>query len=132
MSDVIVKESKIDGKGVFADRDFTKGEIVTKWNCSKTLTKTEAENASEEDKSYITFVKGRYTLLQPPEKYVNHSCNPNTTVKDFCDVAIRDITKGEEITGDYSEDSPPDFVMQCNCGSKNCRGTIYCSIKKES
>ena len=131
MDNIIVKESKIHAKGVFANRDFKKGEILTKWNLSKTLTKEEAENASEEDKNYITFVNGRYTLLQFPEKYVNHSCNPNTTVKDFCDVALRDIKKGEEITGDYSEDSPPDFVMECNCVSDNCRGIIYGKIKDD-
>ena len=32
MSNVIVKKSKINKKGVFAVKDFKKGEIVLKWN----------------------------------------------------------------------------------------------------
>ena len=32
MVDVAVKKSKIEGLGVFALRDFKKGEIVIKWD----------------------------------------------------------------------------------------------------
>ena len=39
MSDVIVKKSFIQDKGVFANRDFKRGEIVIEWKaCSKVLT----------------------------------------------------------------------------------------------
>ncbi len=62
--------------------------------------------------------------MQSPERYVNHSCVANTQVKDFCDVAVRDISKGEEITSDYSEGLLSGFSMRCNCGSKNCRKII--------
>lgn len=41
--DVIVKKSKIDGKGVFAARDFKKGEIVIKWDISHELTPEEVK-----------------------------------------------------------------------------------------
>jgi GxxExxY protein len=31
--------------------------------------------------------------MQPPEKFVNHSCEANTQVKNSCDVAVRNIKK---------------------------------------
>jgi len=39
MADVIVKKSKIHGLGVFASRNFKKGEIIIKWDTSHKLTK---------------------------------------------------------------------------------------------
>ncbi|MBU1201734.1 MAG: SET domain-containing protein [Nanoarchaeota archaeon] len=124
MKDVIVKKSKIEGSGVFANKDFKKGEVVLKWDTSKQLSTKEVEKVPEDEKKYVSFVNNKYTLMRPPERYVNHSCNANTNVGDFCDVAKRDIKKGEEITGDYSQDTTPDFEMKCTCGSKNCKGII--------
>ena len=120
--DIIVKKSKINKKGVFATRDFRKGEVVLEWN-PKVLKKSEVEKLKDDQKHYLYEVgKNKYFLMQPPEKFVNHSCEANTQVKNSCDVAIRDIKKGEEITSDYGKDGSISFV--CQCGSKNCRGVI--------
>jgi len=67
---------------------------------------------------------GKYVIMQDPEKYVNHSCDANTTAKQFCDIAKRDIKKGEEITANYKEELSPSTEMKCNCGSKNCVGIV--------
>lgn len=122
--DVIVKGSNIEAKGVFAVRDFKKGEVVLSWDISHTLPKEVVDVMSDEEKKYISLVDGMYIVMQEPEKYVNHLCEPNTTVKIFCDVAIRDIHAGEEITGDYTEDLPPNTSLKCHCGSAKCRGII--------
>jgi len=123
--DVIIKGSNVEGKGVFANRDFKTGETVMKWNVDTILSKEEVENLSEKEKRYIFPYGDRFILQQPPERYVNHSCDPNTIVVDnSSDVAIRDIKKGEEITNDYSGSFIPGEVMKCNCGSKNCKGII--------
>jgi len=122
--DIIVKKSKIEGKGVFAARDFKKGEVVVRWDTSKELSKEEAENWPEKEKKFVAFFGGKYVLELPPARYVNHCCEPNTFVKDFCDVALRDIKKGEEITSDYAKCPELGMNMRCNCGSKKCRGTI--------
>ena len=65
--------------------------------------------------------------MQEPERYVNHSCDANTTAKNPCDIAIRDIKKGEDVTGNYSEELIPNTKMKCNCKSKNCRKIIKSS-----
>jgi len=122
--DVVVKKSKIQGKGVFANRNFKKGETIIKWDTSHELSSAEIKKLSGSDKKYIAFLEGKYIVMQSPAKYVNHSCNANTFAKNFCDIAKRDIEKGEEITGDYSENNIPGEKMKCSCGSKNCKKVI--------
>lgn len=124
VKDVVVKKSGIDGKGVFACRDFRKGEVVVKWDVSRELTLEEVEALPEAERKYVEHFKGKHILMQGPARFVNHSCNANTLAKDFCDVAIRDIKKGEEITTDYSKTMEKNAVMKCQCGSKNCRKVI--------
>ena len=125
MNDSIeTKGSKINGKGVFAKRDFKEGEIVVKWDIAHTLTNGQLKTLPREDKKYIASFNRQYFIMQPPTKYVNHFCDANTHVVNFCDVALRDIKSGEEITTDYSKDVTTPLKMKCNCGSKNCQGII--------
>ena len=130
MPDIVVKWSKIAGRGVFANRNFKKGEKVIQWDISHQLLPYEIKKLPEKIKKYIAFFNGLYILMQTPGKYVNHSCDPNTTTRNFCDVAIRDINKGEEITGNYLENELPGFEMECKCGSKNCQGVIRKSMEQ--
>lgn len=118
--DVIVNESKIEGLGVFAARDFKIGEAVLIWH-PKIISDSELAKLTEQEKDYV--VVGESNLMMGiPERYVNHSCEPNTKAEDNKDVAIKNIDKGDEITSDYSGLTAVSF--QCHCGSKNCRGYI--------
>lgn len=74
--DIIVKKSKIQGKGVFANKDFKKGEIVLRWNPKK-ITKKESEKLSVKERHYLEYQNSQYLLMQPQERYVNHSCDSN-------------------------------------------------------
>lgn len=95
---VIVKNSIINGKGVFAAKNFKKGEVVLHWDTSNLITKEEFEKKTDEEKTNIFLVNNKYGIMAEPEKYANHSCSANTTTKKFCDIATRDILIGEEIT----------------------------------
>ncbi len=121
--DIIVKKSKINDKGIFANRDFNKGEIVLKWD-PKPIRESDIKKLSKKERGYVAEIDNKYYLMQPPERYMNHSCEPNTKPRDNCDVAIRDIKKGEEITTDYGSIGGVDS-FRCKCGSKSCKGTIY-------
>ena len=125
MDSVIVKKSKIHGKGVFANRDFKKGEVVIKYNL-KPLSKQEFDNLPESEKHFTSKEGDKYWLFSTPERYVNHSCEPNTNpnIKDKFDFAIKDIKKGDEILADYTKDNVPGLNMKCSCGSKKCKGVI--------
>lgn len=115
---IVVKKSRIDKRGVFAARDFKKGEVVLKWH-PKILKKSEVDKLPSNKKHYIDRIGKKYFLMQAPEKYVNHSCEPNTKAKNNCDIAARSIKKGEEITSNYNKDSLIPF--KCRCGSKKCK-----------
>ena len=130
-NEIIVKKSRIEGKGVFASRDFKKGEVVIKWDISHELRPEELKGLPEKEKRYVTNIGGKIILMQPPARYVNHSCDANTHAHNFCDVATRDIKKGEEITANYSETMGPDESMECNCGGKNCRRLIQANFKNK-
>src|SRR3989338_3345408 len=121
---VIVKKSKIQGKGVFANSNFKKGEIVMKWDASMILTLKEAKKIPIRYRKYLVLYKGKFIVSQAPEKYLKHSCEPNTKEGELCDVAVRSIRKGEELTTDYSIDSKDYLKIKCNCKSKNCKKIV--------
>jgi SET domain-containing protein len=114
MKDVIVKKSPLHGKGVFAARDFKKGELILKWNLSNILTKKQMEKLSKKEKDHVDKYGKKYILHGTPERFVNHSCKPNTQPSRLGDVAIRKIKKGEEITSDYTQSGMP-VTFNCRC-----------------
>ena len=125
---VVVKKSKIHGKGIFATKEFFKGDVVLHWDLSHIVPDNEVENMTNDQKLYATSLNGLTVVMQSPEKYINHSCEPNTESRDLCDFAIKDIKIGEEITSDYSNGMPPNTSMDCNCDSQKCRKIIKTRI----
>ncbi|HSX00120.1 MAG TPA: SET domain-containing protein [Patescibacteria group bacterium] len=114
-----IKNSPIAGKGIFAKEPIKRGALVLKWR-PKVLTKEQAAELPAEEQKHYTYPNGEKVLwMQPPERFVNHSCEPNTHVVDESDVALRDIKPGEEITSDYIDVEATKF--KCFCGSEKCR-----------
>lgn len=95
--DVLVKQSNIHGTGVFAKRDFSSGEVVLQWDISTVLSEAQFNKMTETEKRYVSFLNNTYVLMQEPERFVNHSCKPNTIAKGFSDIAIRDIKKEKKL-----------------------------------
>ena len=121
---IIVKKSNISGKGVFANKDFKKGEVVMRWQKSKEQSMDEVKKLPIEEQHYIyPSGKNMYILMQAPERYANHSCDANTIPDDNCDLALRDIKRGEELTSDYTKYENK-VGFRCNCGGKNCKNKI--------
>lgn len=124
MSDILIKKSPVQGKGVFAKRNFSKGEIVIKWNTTHILIAEEVKKLPKNEQEYVSAYDGKYILFQEPERYVNHSCEPNTKAMNNSDIAIKNIKKDEEIITDYGTYDAIGQDFTCNCGSKNCRKVI--------
>lgn len=119
-----VKLSKINGKGLFALKRFSAGETVLVWDKSKKIARQNLASLPEEDRKYLhPLNKDFFIIVQPPERFVNHSCNNNTEFRNFTDVAARDIEIGEEITSNYEKDGAGQFFI-CNCGAEICRREI--------
>ena len=106
MSDLVIGKGNLDGKGVYANRDFKKGEVVIKYNL-KPLTQEEFENLPESEKMFTHRHWGVTYLYSEPERYVNDSEDPNTDqdLANKCDTALRDIQKGEMVTTDAAKDN---------------------------
>lgn len=102
---VYIDKGKLLGKGVYAKRDFKKGEVVIKYRL-KPLTQEEFERLPDWEKEFTHIHWGVIGLYSEPERYINHSENPNTyqDLKRKCDIALRDIKKGEAITTDATKD----------------------------
>jgi hypothetical protein len=75
------------------------------------------------------------SMLDPntPARYANHSCDPNSYVNDFLEIATsRPVKRGEEITYSYNwiyegrQDATWDdrWTFHCKCGSPRCQGLI--------
>jgi uncharacterized protein len=122
--DVIVKPSRIHARGVFAARAFVRGEVVVRWDVSRRIAKSDIDSLDAAERPYVhPYDAVSLVLVQSPERFVNHSCDHNTEVVDFADVAIRDIAAGEEITSNYETDGAR-LRFECGCGSPSCRQRI--------
>lgn len=106
MSGLIIGKGKLYEKGVYANRDFKKGEVVIKYNL-KPLTKEQYKNLPKSEKMFTHTHSGVIHLYSEPECYVNHSSTPNTyqDLVKKCDIALKDIRKGEMITTDATKDN---------------------------
>ena len=120
--------SRIKGRGLFAKDNILKGEIIDiayvvllskgDWNL---IADTVLSNYSFEwnDPEYIKDYESAFSLSI--SQLINHSYNPNTKYiydyKNKCIkyIAIRDISKGEEITVNYNgkpfDDTPVEFEV---------------------
>lgn len=105
MNNIIIDKGNLDRKGIYANKDFKKGEIVIKYQL-KALTDSEFSLLSKKEKQFTHSHWGKIYLYSKPERYVNHSDNPNTRqdLKRKCDVALRAIKKGEMITTNAHKD----------------------------
>jgi len=105
MENVIIRKGNLAGKGVYAAKNFSKGEVVIEYHLQP-LSDQEYSVLSESEKDFVHTHRNQKYLYGEPERYVNHSENPNTyqDLNKKCDVALRDIQKGEMITTDATKD----------------------------
>ena len=120
-----VRKSKIQGTGVYALMDFKVGEIILDIDDSNVV--TDPSKLSDEDNAFNCdyLDNGKVILMQDPERCINHSCDPSTYVKTVDGVrkviAKKNISKGDEITFDYSINGDNEGIFPCRCGSDKCR-----------
>jgi hypothetical protein len=103
MLGIVIKDSKIHGKGVFANKNFKKSEIVFRWD---------------------SLLQNESVVVKSPSSFLNHSCDANLTDKEGENIALRNINEGEEITCNYVLEKVPFLKMECACGSENCEKEI--------
>jgi SET domain-containing protein len=142
---IVIKDSGIQGKGLFAAADIKAGEVTWRQGPNEpryhvdTIRRWPQEQQEKffrlayqvGDDWYHGPVEG--TEFDPAD-YMNHSCDPNTWfIDDATMVARRDIKRGEEITYDYAtSEIAGSFVLHCNCGTSECRRVVRGSDYREN
>jgi len=126
IKDIIIKETKEKGKGVFALKNFKKEEFIFRSRKGKIIKLKDIPKLPPEKQEHINQIeKGVFEVQQSPECYINHSCDPNTVFKGKSAYALKPIKKDEEITTDYRIGALNEgWKMKCKCGSKNCTGIV--------
>lgn len=146
---IIVRNSRIHGRGVYAARRLKAGEVIIEYKGERIGWK-EADRRPPSDPDdphhtfYFSLSDGR-TVIDAnvggnAARWINHSCDPNCETEESDDgrvfiQAMRDIRKGEELNYDYAlvidERMTPSLKRSyaCHCGARNCRGTML-ALKK--
>ena len=125
IGDVAVRDAGRKGKGVFALRDFRKGEFIFRRRHGRVVTQSEARHLSREDRRHLCELdRDRSAVLLPPGSFLNHSCEPNAMRSGVKVFAWRPIRRGDEITIDYRLNAFAGKRSPCACGSTTCTGTL--------
>lgn len=140
---VIVRRSRIQGRGVFAARDFREGEAIIEYT-GALITHAEADAQCDDEgmrrhHTFLFAVDDRYVIDGArggnESRYINHSCEPNCESliarRRVFIHALRDVASGEELLYDYWYVTDDAYTMEdlrriypCRCRAASCRGTL--------
>jgi hypothetical protein len=128
---LIIRSSAIHAAGCYTTTPIRKGARVAEYT-GHPLTKAEADQAYEASPITYLFGLGDGSVVidgHSAAMFINHSCDANCETSEekgrVWIKAIRRIAAGEEITYDYCLYDGGEDEALCNCGAKNCRGTMY-------
>jgi len=142
-SPVTVRRSRVQGKGVFATRDFAQGERIIEYK-GALVTQEETDSLCDDESmrrhhTFLFAVDDRYVIDGSrggnESRYINHSCEPNAESvivgRRVFIHAAKDIARGQEVLYDYWYVVDDCYTMEdlqriypCNCRAKQCRGTL--------
>ena len=142
-SAVVVRRSKIQGRGVYAARDLAEGERIIEYT-GKLITSAEADALCDDETmrrhhTFLFAVDDEHVVdasdVGSDARYINHSCEPNCESvivrKRIYIHALRDIAAGEELVYDYWYVTDGDYTLEdlqriypCRCKAPACRGTL--------
>jgi len=139
---IIVRRSRIHGRGVFARKDIPKGAHIIEY-VGERITHRESDRRAEvitarhqADSShgavYIFNLNKRTDIdgnvPYNKARYINHSCEPNAKAEidrgRIWIVALKNISKGEEIFYNYGYDLEDYESHACDCRAPKCVGYI--------
>jgi uncharacterized protein len=140
---LVVRRSRIHGRGVFAARPIPVGEAVIEYT-GTLITHAQADQQCDDEASrrhhtFLFAVDNAYVVDGGrggnEARFINHSCAPNcesVIVRRRVFIhALRDIIAGEELLYDYWYVTDNSYTLDdlrriypCRCRAPNCRGTI--------
>jgi uncharacterized protein len=128
---LIIRSSDIHAAGCYTTARIPKGRRVAEYTGPR-LTKAEADALYEANPITYLFGLGDGSTVIDGHcmaMFINHSCDPNCESDEedgrVWIRSIKNISAGAEITYDYCLYDGGDEPQHCNCGAKDCRGTMY-------
>jgi SET domain-containing protein len=138
-----VKNSSIQGLGMFAKESIQAGDVVIIWG-GRIFTAEDISAGKARATSISILDDGLYLAdeVRPagevghasvaeetdsPDYYLNHSCDPNVWMEDEITLVARcAILPSQELTADYAlwEQDPTWKILPCQCGASCCRGKV--------
>jgi SET domain-containing protein len=143
VSSVVVRHSKIHGRGVFARRAMRKGAKIIEYAGDHTTWDIASRRPhSDPDDPFHTFIFSLSdgTVIDAAvrgnaARWINHSCAPNCEAIEYDDGRVfiharRAIAAGEELTYDYQLQLEGRISRRtrtayaCRCSAVRCRGSL--------
>jgi SET domain-containing protein len=119
-----VKDSPIQGRGLFPDIDIKKGTVICQIVGERIQHPYQADLASQ-NPNWIGTGYEEWLTLGPGDIaiYLNHSCEPNVIINDKMELVVMSPVKtNQELLLDYSTtELDPYWQMECSCGAGKCR-----------
>ena len=127
MPEVAVRDSLIGGLGVFTREALVAGQFVREFTVEREITADSPLRPEQgELPEHCPLINGRFFLVASPDRYLNHSCDPNVYLRfgphSIDVVALRDVEADSELTIDYLINNPGGDSWPCRCGTARCRG----------
>jgi hypothetical protein len=134
-TNLFVRESVVHGRGAFADTVFLEGDWILDIDDSDPVldrSKLSPEQAIFIDVFVAVDGTVKTTWMKSPERFINHSCEPNSYVLTDMKTGVRrtwalqNIRQGDEVTWDYALNIWEAWVrpVPCNCGAEKCLRVI--------
>lgn len=127
----MIRSSAIHAAGCYTTTRIAKGRQIVEYTGPR-ISKEEAdEKYSDSPTTYLFGVGDGSTVIDGhgTAMFINHSCDPNCETEEIDGrvwiMAIRNIAAGEELTYDYYLYDGDEDEARCNCGSANCRKSMY-------
>lgn len=128
---LIIRSSAIHAAGCYTTSRIRKGTHIVEYTGPRISKDDADEKYKDSPTTYLfgigdgsTVIDGHGTAM-----FINHSCHPNCETEEIEGkvwiIAIRNIAAGEELTYDYYLYDGDEDDAACNCGSKNCRKSMY-------
>jgi hypothetical protein len=128
---LIIRSSAIHAAGCYTMAPIRKGARVVEYTGRRIPKDAADEKYENSPTTYLFGVGDGRTVIDGhgTAMFINHSCDPNCETDETDGrvwiMAIRNIKAGEELTYDYFLYDGDEDEARCNCGSVNCRKSMY-------
>jgi SET domain-containing protein len=128
---LVIRSSAIHAAGCYTTEPIPKGTRIMEYTGQRIGKELADERYKDSIVTYLFGIEDGEVVIDGHGvgMFVNHSCDANCETAEIKGrvwiKAIRDIAAGEELVYDYNLYDGDEDPAACNCGAKDCRGSMY-------